>query len=210
MIRSTCSDQSTLYFTPVTFRHIWERLTSTRSSRTLEAEILRERADVVRLRNENDRMRADLLRQQQEIARERSENVRLRDENRALLNSILGIAGIPPILVPAPLPESLVADARDFVIPGDDPTGAGNPSSDSPHAPAKESTMNSNPDLKPASDKPNSPAPHSSLFASPRIRRTPNSAGADSSAAVHTRRRSWHQINRRLEFESARKPVTGE
>jgi len=33
-----------------------------------------------------------------------TENARLREENRALLNSILGIAGVPPIPVTEPLP----------------------------------------------------------------------------------------------------------
>jgi len=44
------------------------------------------------LENEASRLR-------EEIARERDESARLRAENRALLNSILGIAGIPPVLV---------------------------------------------------------------------------------------------------------------
>ena len=34
-----------------------------------------------------------------ELARMRTEIERLRDENRALLNSILGIAGLPPVIV---------------------------------------------------------------------------------------------------------------
>jgi len=45
-----------------------------------------------------------------EIARERVDNERLRAENRALLNSLLGTAGFPPIEVaesakPQPLPR---------------------------------------------------------------------------------------------------------
>ena len=39
-----------------------------------------------------------------EIARERAEIERLRTENRAMLNSLLGTAGVPPI--EAPLPHS--------------------------------------------------------------------------------------------------------
>lgn len=46
-----------------------------------------------------------------ELQRLQSECVRLRQENRALLNSILGIAGIPPIDV-SPLPSSSVEDPR--------------------------------------------------------------------------------------------------
>ena len=42
------------------------------------------------------------------IARERVENERLRAENRALLNSLLGTAGYPPIEFPeAPKPQPL-------------------------------------------------------------------------------------------------------
>jgi hypothetical protein len=37
-----------------------------------------------------------------DIARERVENERLRAENRALVNSLLGTAGFPPVEFPAP------------------------------------------------------------------------------------------------------------
>ena len=41
-----------------------------------------------------------------EVARERAENERLRAENRALLNSLLGTAGFPPVDFPeAPKPQ---------------------------------------------------------------------------------------------------------
>jgi hypothetical protein len=56
--------------------HIWRRLTTTRRARTLEAELARERAA---------------------NAEQGTEITRLRAENRALLNSILGIAGVPPL-----------------------------------------------------------------------------------------------------------------
>jgi hypothetical protein len=43
-----------------------------------------------------------------EIARERTANERLRTENRALLNSLLGTAGFPPVEFPeAPKPQPL-------------------------------------------------------------------------------------------------------
>lgn len=47
---------------------------------------------------------------EEEVARERAENERLRAENRALLNSLLGTAGFPPVefpeaLEPQPLPR---------------------------------------------------------------------------------------------------------
>jgi hypothetical protein len=38
-----------------------------------------------------------------EVARERAENERLRAENRALMNSLLGTAGFPPVEFPEPL-----------------------------------------------------------------------------------------------------------
>ena len=45
---------------------------------------------------------------EEEVARERAENERLRAENRALMNSLLGTAGFPPIEFPeAPKPQPL-------------------------------------------------------------------------------------------------------
>jgi hypothetical protein len=87
---------------------LWQRLTSTRYSRELESEVLRERAEAVRLRDELTRERAENVRFRAELVRERTENARLRTENRALLNSILGIAGIPPVLVDASAVEAVV------------------------------------------------------------------------------------------------------
>ena len=43
-----------------------------------------------------------------DVARERAENERLRAENRALMNSLLGTAGFPPVEFPeAPKPQPL-------------------------------------------------------------------------------------------------------
>ena len=39
---------------------------------------------------------------EEEVARERAENERLRAENRALMNSLLGTAGFPPVEFPEP------------------------------------------------------------------------------------------------------------
>ena len=39
---------------------------------------------------------------EEEVARERAENDRLRAENRALMNSLLGTAGFPPVEYPEP------------------------------------------------------------------------------------------------------------
>ncbi|SRR6266571_807223 len=45
---------------------------------------------------------------EEEVARERAENNRLRAENRALMNSLLGTAGFPPVEFPeAPKPQPL-------------------------------------------------------------------------------------------------------
>jgi uncharacterized coiled-coil protein SlyX len=69
---------------------IWRRLTTTRYTRALEVELALERAVVTRL---------DTVIAQQgiEIDKQDAEISRLRAENRALLNSILGIAGVPPV-----------------------------------------------------------------------------------------------------------------
>jgi hypothetical protein len=55
----------------MTLRQVWQRITTTRYTRALEAEV-----------------------------------ARLRAENRALLNSILGIAGVPPLPVVAAPPST--------------------------------------------------------------------------------------------------------
>ena len=45
---------------------------------------------------------------EEEVARERADNERLRSENRALMNSLLGTAGFPPVEFPeAPKPQPL-------------------------------------------------------------------------------------------------------
>ena len=102
------------------------------------------------------------------------EVVRLRAENRALLNSILGIAGVPPITVAA-----APADVASTV--GVTPSAARDPSSsvaDATPAP------NSSPKTGHAAPRP------------PRMRVKPTS-----DAAVPLRRRSWHQIYRMLESQ---------
>jgi hypothetical protein len=113
-------------------RELWQRITATRYTRALEAEV-----------------------------------VRLRAENRALLNSILGIAGVPPITVP------------DSVAIGNGPPGvSGRPSRILGEA---------SPDTQtPATELANAKA------------RGPNTVAP-------MRRRSWHQIYRMLEIDSARK-----
>ncbi len=93
------------------------------------------------------------------------EVTRLRAENRALLNSILGIAGVPPITVPA-------TSAADFVAPRERETSFSDES---------------------LSSETKTPLADSATKAE-RVQ-----------VAAPMRRRSWQQINRTLEFESARK-----
>jgi hypothetical protein len=140
-----------------------------------------------------------------EIAHQRAEIDRLRAENRALLNSILGIAGIPPISVGLP--------GRRLVEPGSSATFFTAPSPAAGHS--------GSPTLSSGGDEslstPTSSSPHAAAPSDPSSRQSgtrndshlsPSSPSARLAAPI--RRRSWHQINRMLEIESARKPVSGE
>jgi hypothetical protein len=124
-------------------REIWRRLTTTRRARILEAELARERAANAE--------------QGTEVARQGAEIIRLRGENRALLNSILGIAGVPPVSASL---DDLAATQSQNATP-------------------------------------------------PSVARTANHSGPRANSTPHvaapTRRRSWPQIHRLLEFESAQK-----
>ena len=124
-------------------RQAWRRITTSDYSRVLEIDLQRTLA----------------------------ENVRLQAENRALLNSILGIAGVPP----------LPASAADL---------AG---------------------VEKQSELPSQFSSDASVSGAPRRRSQKPAAGRKSGAGLAanvvspTRRRSWQQINRMLEFESAQK-----
>lgn len=98
------------------------------------------------------------------------ELARLRAENRALLNSILGIAGVPPLPLEAP-PE-------DFAMAG---TGG---------VPENRVRSDRSRDLS------NGRAASTQSVSGP---------GVGGHGALPLRRRSWQQINRMLELESARK-----
>jgi len=115
---------------------MWRRLTTSRHARTLETELARERAA---------------------NAEQGTEITRLRGENRALLNSILGIAGVPPVSASL---DDLAATQSQNATP-------------------------------------------------PSVARTANHSGPRANSTPHvaapTRRRSWPQIHRLLEFESAQK-----
>jgi hypothetical protein len=177
---------------------IWRRITAiygertTRHARALESEVARQGA-------ENDQQCALIASQQNEI-------VRLRAENRALLNSILGIAGIPPVLVEMPLPSSvsLPTKCHSESAAADDESSSTPPRPSSPAA-EKNSPGTQGPrnDIPPQSSSPQSfpPSPHLPLS---------SSAPASSSpprrhVTTPLRRRSWHQIMRTLEFESGKK-----
>ena len=86
------------------------RAFTSRCVRLLEDEVARERADIERLREEVTRQRA-------ETDRERAEIARLRLENRALLNSLLGTAGVPPVEEPRPVPQGIAPVRRRFWRP---------------------------------------------------------------------------------------------
>jgi hypothetical protein len=147
----------------LSIHQIWRRIMSTRHTRTLESEIAHARAEIVLLRA----------------------------ENRALLNSILGIAGMPPISLPT------------FTAPS---PAAGHSESPTPSSGGDESLST------PTSSSPQTAAP-SDLSSRQSVTRNDSSLSPSSPGmrvAAPIRRRSWHQINRMLELESARKPVSGE
>ncbi len=101
-----------------------------------------------------------------------AENISLRAENRALLNSILGIAGVPPVSVAA----------RPQMVEQDVATPALNSSSRRGRA----STPRGRAEGR-------------------RMGRGTSQGTRGSMPAAPLRRRSWQQITRMLEFESARK-----
>lgn len=109
-----------------------------------------------------------------EVARLTAENSRLRGENRALLNSILGIAGIPPVY------SNSAEEPRNLLSPR-----AG------PEAPA----------LGPVSPSDN----HRSATGASHIGSPAERWKNPTQVAGPLRRRSWHQINRTLEFKAAHK-----
>ena len=165
------------------FSDLWHRSPLSRHSRTLETEAACKSA---------------------EIDRQREEIALLRAENRALLNSILGIAGMKPL---PPLP---IAGTTSFTTP---PAPAGHSGSPPPPSAADDSLStptSSNLSARQAGSPTGVPS-----ASSPRQSGTRNGSSRHSSDSsprlIHApphRRRSWHQINRLLEFQSARKEDT--
>ncbi len=108
---------------------------------------------------------------------------RLRAENRALLNSILGIAGVPPIVVSADDPA---ATAVDFNL-NKAASGGGSPI-----------------EAERGAGKPVAVQNVGAAGAS-EIRKTASVERGMKSVAAPLRRRSWHQVYRMLEIDAARK-----
>lgn len=201
-----------------------------------------------------------------QLVRERGEIARLRAENRALLNSILGIAGIPPVLVDTP-PLDFAALPSSVSLPAKCHSESAAADDESRSTPSRHSSTaaekNSPGPQRPRNDIPPNPSPESSSLRSPapspssvegqgfspdittRAERAcdlPGSSaktkggrpGSPSSLpkavaesgrtqrqafsprqpprrlATPLRRRSWHQIMRTLEFESGKKPSPSE
>ncbi len=160
-------------------REMWRRMTATRYTRTLEAEVARQGAEIIRLRG----------------------------ENRALLNSILGIAGIPPI--PVDLPDAgrglgaassaPTNDMNDIAVPL--ATQQGDPS-----VAASRGSRGTAPD-----DRAVAPSGHPPGRTVPLRNRTDRDRSMGNAQVIPPmRRRSWQQITRMLEFESARKTVASD
>jgi hypothetical protein len=146
-------------------REIWQRLTATRYTQALEAQ----------------------------LARLHAENVRLREENRALLNSILGIAGIPPVSV-----ATQNASALGTTNSAENPRNYPSPQS-GPEAPAFGPVSPSN-----STDRQTQAQSHAETQSQPRARANPPARRKNLAQVAPMRRRSWQQINRTLEFEAAR------
>ncbi len=90
----------------------WQRITKSRRTREREAAAQYERV------HREGALRDDFARRthalESQIAQAHAENCRLRAENRALLNSVLGIAGIPPVIVADPSRPSAGRRPRSF------------------------------------------------------------------------------------------------
>lgn len=116
------------------------------------------------------------------------EVARLRAENRALLNSILGIAGVPPIVVPADEPAAPVA--VEFVT--------------------EKTATERGPAFEPDSTaRSRATAQNASGLSVKQIGQRASAQRGMKSVAAPMRRRSWHQIYRMLEIDAARKKEAG-
>jgi hypothetical protein len=150
-------------------------------------------------------------RQKEHVRSLESEISRLRAENRALLNSILGIAGIPPIQ------PGLSGSPNRGPGSFDAPFTALSPADGHSESPTHSRGGDESP-VRPTSSSLPPEAVQSD--SSSRKSETRNDSPSRAPSTIHAaapsgmspirRRRSWHQINRILELESARKPVIGD
>jgi hypothetical protein len=109
---------------------------------------------------------------------------RLRAENRALLNSILGITGVPPIVVPAEDPAAAIV-----VDSNVNKAASGGSSRTEAERCAGKLAMVKNTSEVNASE----------------VQRPASNGRGMKVVAAPTRRRSWHQVYRMLEIDAARK-----
>lgn len=170
-------------------REIWRRITSaprwkTRYTRALETELAQTQAHATR---------------------QRAEIAQLRDENRALLNSILGIAGIPPIYVSSHGAAALeTSPSISAEAPRSAPSVQSGPEVQADSNPAD----TSHPRGTAAASEPASPLPNAN---EPSVTSAAWQTGAVASSkklsqvGAPMRKRSWQQINRALEYQAARK-----
>ena len=196
------------------FSTLWQRITRTKYTSEIEAELARQGAEL-------DRLRA---------------------ENRALLNSILGVAGIPPLSIPQarltvdlgapfdaePLPSQSHSESSTRPLADDDSTFRPPPPADHSgtdgHSALRQQSERSDSTGAPLpSEQEGAPrsthnrAPGSTVSRAREISRAwgisrPRNDSLHSAPRVRPvapphRRRSWHQITRILEIESARKPA---
>jgi len=133
-----------------------------------------------------------------ERAEMRAEIDRLRAENRALLNSILGIAGLPPIVVPAPA-HSFSPDENSPSRKGGTVDPHASPRPDKPESSSPRPSLSS--DLRLSPEKPPMIAAPAARFP----RRSASPAPRAVPSVFPPRRRSWQQVNRMLEIQSGRK-----
>src|ERR1700689_2483338 len=134
---------------------VWRKITATRYTRALEAEV-----------------------------------ARLLAENRALLNSVLGIAGVPPITV---LPDSVSIAASDAERVADGGAIQHKHRRTLQACTAAGSAGTSTAQTARPSETPATTVPPS------------NGNAQGTNVVMPMRRRSWHQIYRMLEIDSARK-----
>ncbi|MGH9715275.1 MAG: hypothetical protein ACRD4R_00875 [Candidatus Acidiferrales bacterium] len=152
----------------------------------------------------------EVARQRAEADRLRAEYARVRVENRALLNSILGIAGIPPISVAsqnagatemaAMNSQGVPAHTRALGLQEEVPrsTPSTQPGPEAPAmGPVSPFIGTANEDTQTQTESSNRPRA--------RANATAKHGKTLSKVTAPMRRRSWQQINRTLEFEAARK-----